>query len=103
MAKKRTYSEISTLEDIKSPMSNTTIHGAITAISPVKKGRKSIFFEGTLTDSTAAIRLVGFNIIQQKKFLDFRKRKIPAQLVNCELKSSRYSQGIEATRAKKYA
>lgn len=63
---KKTCSKFSSLEDIKSPMTNTTIHGAVTAISPIKKGRKSIFFEGMLTDNTSTIRVVRFNVIQQK-------------------------------------
>ena len=30
------------------PLSNLTVHCAITAISPVKKGRCSLFFDGML-------------------------------------------------------
>ena len=42
MAKKRTYREIDHINDVDGPATNTTIHGAITAPSPVKKGRNSI-------------------------------------------------------------
>jgi hypothetical protein len=37
MAKKRTYKEIDHIDDVDSPATNTTIHGAITALSPGKK------------------------------------------------------------------
>ena len=30
------------------PLSNVTVHSAMTAISPVKKGRCSLFFDGML-------------------------------------------------------
>ena len=67
MAKKRSFQEIENLEDIKDTASSTTLHGAITTLSPIKKGRKSIFFDGAIADSTAMIRLVGFNPVQQRK------------------------------------
>ena len=57
MAKKRTYEEIDHIDDVDGPATNTTIHGAITALSPVKKGRNSLFFDGTLADDTSTIRL----------------------------------------------
>ena len=60
MAKKRSYEEILNIDDVKEPISSTSIHGAIVTLSPVKKGRKSNFFDGMLADETSQIRLVGF-------------------------------------------
>ena len=51
MAKKRTYEEIDHIDDVDGPATNTTIHGAITA---VKKGRNS---DGMRPDDTSTIRL----------------------------------------------
>lgn len=53
MAKKRTYEEmveIEKIDDVKEPKSSMSIHGAVVTLSPVKKGRKSNFFDGMLAD-----------------------------------------------------
>ena len=87
IVKKRVYSEISSLEDIKSLVSNISFHRAVTAIQFNPSRRREVHvFKGTLTDNTSAIRQIGFNAILQKKHHDFYERKIPAQLVNLELK-----------------
>ena len=59
MAKKRSHEEIENINDVDAPMSSTSIHGAVVTLSPVKKGRKSTFFDGLLADETSQIRLVG--------------------------------------------
>ena len=41
--RKWSYTEFEKLEDVQSLESNTSIHGAITTISPVKRGHKSVF------------------------------------------------------------
>ena len=61
MARKRTHEAIEQIDDVDGPIANTSIHGAITSLSPVKKGRNSIFFDGTLADETSKIRVVGFD------------------------------------------
>ena len=48
-------------------LSNTSIHGAVVTLSPVKKGRKAMFFDGLLADETSQIRLVGFQGMQTTK------------------------------------
>jgi len=58
--KKRTHEEIENIDDMDGPMFSTSIHGAVVRLSPVKKGRKSTFFDGVLADETSQIRLVGF-------------------------------------------
>ena len=68
------------------PLSNVTVHGAITAISPVKKGKCSLFFDGML---------VGFNLVQQRKVQVFHQKRLPVQLVDCEVKHSRYGDGFQ--------
>ena len=95
MAKKRTYREIDHIDDVDGPATNTTIHGAITALSPVKKGRNSIFFDGTLADDTSTIRLVGFAAAQQKKLEEYQQKKVAVELHNCEVKQSRHGEGYE--------
>ena len=95
MAKKRTYEEIDHIDNVDGPATNTTIHGAITALSPVKKGRNSLFFDGTLADDTSTIRLVGFAPAQQKKLEEYQQKKVAVELHNCEVKRSRHGEGYE--------
>ena len=93
MAKKRTIREFDNIDD--GPAVNITIHGAVTSLSPVKRGRCSIFFDGMLADETSKIRLVEFDVAQQKKLQDFQLKKIPVELVNCEVKEFRYGEGYQ--------
>ena len=46
VAKKRSHDEIENIDDVNEPMSSTSIHGAVVTLSPVKKGRKAMFFGG---------------------------------------------------------
>ena len=45
MAKKRSHDEIESIDDVNEPMSSTSIHGAVVTLSPVKKGRRAMFFD----------------------------------------------------------
>ena len=68
------------------------VHGVITTISPVKKGRKS-FVYATLVDTTSKVRLVGFSPQQQLILSDLHKTSSAVELDNCEIKHSRQGQG----------
>ena len=92
MAKKRLCEEIS---DQDHPTASTKVHGAITSLSPIKKGRKSVLFDGTLADETSKIRVVDFDAHQQRKLQDYHQKNEPVELVNCEVKSSRSGDGYE--------
>ena len=52
--------------NLQKPMLNTSLHGAITSLSPIKKGWKSLFSDGMLTDDTSKGWVVGFETHQQK-------------------------------------
>ena len=95
MARKRTIEEVESITDIEKPMLSTSLHGAITSLSPVKKGRKSVFFDGMMADETSKVRLVGFSPHQQKKLNELYQKDIPIQLVDCEVKQARQGQGFE--------
>ena len=43
MAKKRSFEEIDNLDDLDKPLANATVHGVVTSVSPVKKGRTCNF------------------------------------------------------------
>lgn len=88
-SRKRLFHELDSLENADKPLPNASLHAAIKSISPVKKGRNSIFFDGVIADANAKMRLVGFNSDQQKKMSYFFREKIPVNIENCEIKQSR--------------
>jgi hypothetical protein len=61
-SQKRTIDGVEELESLIKPKSNTSIHGAITSLSPVKKGQNSLFFDGRIADETSRVRIVGVNL-----------------------------------------
>ena len=70
---------------------SASVHGVLTSISPVKKGkkgRKRNYFEGTVSDGTNKLRLVGFNSKLQKQMSDMMVKKRPVEIQNCEIKPS---------------
>ena len=86
MAKKRSYEEIENINDVDGPMPSTNIHGAVVTLSSVKKGRKTMFFDGLLADESSQIRLVGFQGMQQRKLNDYHKKNIAVALQGCGTK-----------------
>jgi hypothetical protein len=50
---------------------NATVHAAIASLSPVKDGKRSKYFDGSLTDATTHIRMVGFSSDQQRKLTPY--------------------------------
>ncbi len=87
--------DISQLNELDRPTSNANIHGAITSISPIKKGRKSSFFEAMIADHTSQVRLVGFNNQQQIQLRDLHVKKSPVKISNCQIKTSRRGLGFD--------
>ena len=76
-------------------MSNASLHATLTSLSPLKKGKHSVYFDGTLTDGTTEQRFVGFSSEQQKKLVSFHSSHTPAHLSNCELKKARQGDEME--------
>lgn len=89
--------EVYSLSDVNGPATNANIHGAVVAISPVKKGKysKCPFFNGDFADETLKIRLVGFDSLQQRRLSDYHERQVPVEIKNCEIKKSRYGNGYD--------
>ena len=81
--------DISQLTEIDEPCTSLNVHGAVTSISPIKKGRKALFFDATLADTTSKVRPVGFSPQQQILLNDLRTTGSPVELTNCEVKHSR--------------
>ena len=93
--RKRTIDEVEHLESLNKPQCNTSLHGAIASLSPVKKGRNSLFFDGTIADETSQVRIVGFTVQQQKKLNNLYQNKKPVNFVDCEVKPSRQGEKFE--------
>ena len=93
--RKRKFSEIEQLDNVDQPLPNSCVHGAITSISPVKRGRGAPYFDGMLADDTSKIRFVGFESFQQKKLFNFQEKNVPVKIENCEIKSAKHGDGYE--------
>ena len=52
---KKSYEEIENIDNVSGAMSSTNIHGAVVALSPVKKGWEMNYFDGMLADKTSQI------------------------------------------------
>jgi len=94
-ARKRLFDEVDNFDSIDKPVSSANIHGIVTSLSPVTKGRKSVYFDGTVSDGASNIRLVGFNSKQQKRMEDFMSKRQPVQLTDCEIKQARRGNKME--------
>ena len=64
-------------------------------LSPIKKGQKSLFFDRMLADDTSKVRVVGFEVLQQKKPNELYQKNGPIQLVDSEVKKTRHGQGYK--------
>jgi len=68
--KKRNFRNFNNLALIDKPTSygeKTTVHAMITSLSPTK-GK---FFDGSISDETGTMRLVGFNDAKRKKLENY--------------------------------
>ena len=74
-------------DNVDRAISSASVYGAVTSLSPVKKGCKTNYFEGTVSDENS-----NFDTKQQKRMDDFKTKKQPK---NCEVKPSRRGDNIE--------
>ena len=74
---------------------NANVHGVLMQLSPVKKGKRSNFFEGQMSDGTSRMHFVGFKAEQRKKLVDFSQSGKPVELKDCEIKVSRQGHQME--------
>ena len=76
---KRPIEEVRNFDGLNESVPNAPVHATITSLSP------TIYFDGTITDSTLHLRVVGFS--EQRK-LTYFEAKTPTCLINCEIKPS---------------
>ena len=76
--------ELEEIDSLEEPVSTASLHAVVSSLSPVKKGRNSDYFEGTVTDGISTVRLVGFKRSQQSKIQRFMDKQQPI-LDDCEI------------------
>lgn len=74
---------------------NAKIHGVVACLSPMKKGKSAIFFEGTIMDGNSEMRIVGFNGSQRKRLANFQEKCECVTFENCKIKKARQSDDLE--------
>ena len=80
-------------EDVSSVCSaeaidKASIHGVVARLSPMKQGKKTRYYEGSLTDGKKHVRIIGFSELQQKQLAKFKESADAVNIVNCEVKKA---------------
>ena len=81
-----------TVSHFSSPTRNTTLHGIMTAVSPVRKGKSNSpvkYFDGKVTDGTGAMWVICFNPKVHAVLLKSVDEKCPDATKNCNIQKSR--------------
>ncbi len=94
-SRKRLFEEIESLDSIKNPIPNANLHAAVSQVSPMQKGKNTNYFDGSISDGTCTMRVIGFTAEQQKKLSFHMEGHDSACLVNCEVKRSRQGDSFE--------
>ena len=90
----RTPTEIRELRSIQLAP-KISVHGVITALSPLKKGRTCNYFEGSVSDDTDRTRFVGFSSSQRRLLSEFMERRKTVSIQDCQAKLARRGDKIE--------
>ena len=78
--------EICELWSIENAAAKITVHGMMTALLPLKKGRSCNHFEGFISDKTDKTRVVGFSSSQQRVLSEFMENKQAVMIQDCQAK-----------------
>ena len=102
MANKRTYYSLVAIEE---EAQEAEVHFGIEMLSPVKKSKSGYdYYNARVSDSSKALRLVGFDDSSQKQLARFVELNSPVKLTNCSIRKSRTDElEIHVNRATKFA
>ena len=90
------YDEFEQVSEITSPTKFAKVHGVLASVSPMRQsGTGYRYFDGSLTDGSKTVRVVGFDTKIQQKLADFQARKEPVAILNCEVKEGKWNSGLE--------
>ena len=98
MSQKQKNREDDIFDDIISmnePFSSATVHGVITSLLLMKKGKSCEYFDGSLSHRTTNIRFVGFSTSVQRKPLQHQEKNDPVTLLHCQVQRSRKNNNLE--------
>ena len=87
--------EVDEVESLDETLSTACVHGVISTLSPIKKGCKSNYFDGSVSDGKSNIRLVGFNPSQRIRMKNLMKNKQAVKIDDCEVRHARRGQSME--------
>ena len=87
--------EVDKVESLDEPLSSAHIHGVISSLSPIKKGCKSNYFDGSVSNGKSKVRFVGFSPSQRTRMTHLMEKKQPIQLNDCEARPARRGQKME--------
>ena len=74
------------VSEIESTGDNVTVHGFITALSPVKKSKTNKYFNARLSDGKKTMRVVSFNPTVHDTLQDYHHKSAPIALTDCLIK-----------------
>ena len=98
MSQKRIRQDDDDFDDIISinePSSSATLHGVVTSLSPMKKGKTCDYFDDNLADGTANIRFVDFSTGIRQKLLHHHEKNDAVTLSHCQVQRSRKTDVLE--------
>ena len=65
---------------------NAKIHGVVTTVSPMKKGKTCSYFDGEISDGQAKMRVFGFDSGVRRELLEYEEKEDAVVLSHCEVK-----------------
>ena len=95
MARKRNIHDVENLDKLDNPIPKANVHGMVTSLSPIKKGRTCSYFDGTLADGTKKVRIVGFSTTQRTQMTSYMEKAQSIKLEDCEVKQARRGNNME--------
>jgi hypothetical protein len=54
----------------------------------MKQGKKTMYYDGSITDGNRNVRIIGFNERQHKRLLKFKDSAEAVNIINCEVKKA---------------
>lgn len=96
-SKKRKHEELDVheVESLDEPLSTVTVHGVVSSLSPIKKGSKSNYFDGSVSDGKSKVRLVGFRPSQRMQINKLMQDKHPIKIDDCEVRQAHRGRCME--------
>ena len=79
-SRKRPITEVVSFDKISDAAPSAKVYRTVTSVSQMKRGKKQNYFEGSLSDGTTKIRLVGFIPKVQRQLNEILEIVTPSRL-----------------------